>query len=64
METAIKEFYQSRRFTNYNYTPAERIDLNILSTISSQPAADRFEATLQDHLCTTGLWNGLQHADP
>ncbi|MBK7383167.1 MAG: DUF4835 family protein [Flavobacteriales bacterium] len=47
METAIKEFYQSRRFTNYNYTPAERIDLNILLTISSQPAADRFEATLQ-----------------
>ncbi len=47
LETAIKEFYQNRRFTNLNYTPAERIDINLLLTITSQPAADRFEGNLQ-----------------
>jgi hypothetical protein len=47
MEVAIKEFFQNRRFTNLNYAPSERIDLNILLTISNQPAADRFEGTLQ-----------------
>lgn len=47
LETAIKEFYQNRRFTNYNYAPDERIDINLLLTISSQPAPDRFEGTLQ-----------------
>ena len=47
LEAAIKEFFQNRRFTNYNYAPAERIDINILITISSQPAADRFEGSLQ-----------------
>ena len=47
MEQAIKEFFQSRRFTNLNYSPSERIDINILLTISAQPANDRFEGTLQ-----------------
>ncbi len=47
METSIKEFFQNRRFTNYNYAQSERIDINILITISSQPATDRFEGTLQ-----------------
>jgi len=47
MELAIREFFNSRRFTNYNYAPAERIDLNLLLTISNQPAPDRFEGTLQ-----------------
>ena len=47
MEVAIKEFFQNRRFTNLNYAPSERIDINILLTISSQPAPDRFEGTLQ-----------------
>jgi hypothetical protein len=47
MEVAIKEFFQNRRFTNLNYAPAERIDLNILLTINNQPAPDRFEGTLQ-----------------
>ena len=47
MEVAIKEFFQNRRFTNLNYAPTERIDINILLTISSQPAPDRFEGTLQ-----------------
>ncbi|MEO8588088.1 MAG: DUF4835 family protein [Flavobacteriales bacterium] len=47
LELAIKEFFQSRRFSNYNYAPTERIDINILLTISSQPAPDRFEGSLQ-----------------
>lgn len=47
LEAAIKEFFQNRRFTNYNYATTERIDINILITISSQPAPDRFEGSLQ-----------------
>lgn len=47
LETAIREFYQSRRFTNYNYAPSERIDLNILLTVNDMPTQDRFECNLQ-----------------
>jgi hypothetical protein len=47
LETAIKEFYQSRRFTNLNYAPGERIELNILLTINNMPTPDRFECNLQ-----------------
>ncbi len=47
LELAIKEFFQSRRFSNLNYAPGERIEINLLLTINSQPAADRFEGTLQ-----------------
>lgn len=47
LEMAIKDFYQNRRFTNQNYAPSERIDINLLLTISNQPAPDRFEGTLQ-----------------
>lgn len=47
LEQAIKEFFQNRRFTNLNYAPSERIDINLLLTISNQPAPDRFEGTLQ-----------------
>jgi len=47
LETAIKEFFQSRRFTNLNYAPAERIELNLLITINNMPTPDRFECNLQ-----------------
>lgn len=47
LEIAIKDFYQTRRFTNLNYAPNERIDINLLLTITSQPASDRFEGNLQ-----------------
>ncbi len=47
LETSIKEFFQNRRFTNLNYRPEERIEINLLLTINSQPASDRFEGTLQ-----------------
>lgn len=47
LELAIKEFFQSRRFTNLNFAPVERIDLNMLLTINNMPTMDRFEGTLQ-----------------
>lgn len=47
LETAIKEFFQSRRFTNLNYAPSERIDINLLLTINAMPSTDRFECNLQ-----------------
>ncbi len=47
LETAIKEFFQSRRFTNLNYAPQERIDVNLLLTITNMPTMDRFEGNLQ-----------------
>lgn len=47
LEMAIKDFYQTRRFTNLNYAPSERIDINLLLTITAQPASDQFEGNLQ-----------------
>lgn len=47
LETAIKEFFQSRRFTNLNYSPVERLELNILLTINNMPTPDRYECNLQ-----------------
>lgn len=47
LEIAIKEFYQNRRFSNLNYAPGERIDINLLLTINSVPSPDRFEGSLQ-----------------
>ena len=47
LELAIKEFYDSRRFTALNFAPSERIDINLLLTISSVPAPDRFVGSLQ-----------------
>jgi hypothetical protein len=47
LEQSIREFFNSRRFTNYNYAPTERIDINLLLTITAQPATDRFEGSLQ-----------------
>ena len=47
METSIREFFNNRRWTNFNYLPAERLDLNLAITIQSQPATDRFTGTLQ-----------------
>lgn len=47
LETAIKEFYQTRRFSNRNYAPEERIDINLLLTINSQVDQTRYEGSLQ-----------------
>ena len=37
METAITQLMNTRRWTNHNYTQAERIALNLLITINSDP---------------------------
>ena len=47
LENAIMQLMNTRRWTNYNYAPAERIDCNFLITVSSQPSIDRFEGTMQ-----------------
>jgi hypothetical protein len=47
MEGTIREFMNTRRWTNFNYAGNERIDLNLLLTISNHPTTDRFEGTLQ-----------------
>jgi hypothetical protein len=47
LENAIMQLMNTRRWTNYNYAPAERIDCNFLITVNSQPSIDRFDATMQ-----------------
>ncbi len=47
LENALMQLMNTRRWTNYNYAPAERIDCNFLITINSQPSIDRFEGTMQ-----------------
>ncbi|MDX9751312.1 MAG: DUF4835 family protein [Flavobacteriales bacterium] len=47
LEAAIKEFYQSRRFTDQNYAPHERIEINMLFTVTNMPSMERFEGNLQ-----------------
>ncbi len=47
METSITQMMNTRRWTALNFSPAERIDCNMLLTINDQPAADRFQGTLQ-----------------
>src|SRR5689334_7064326 len=47
LEQAVAQLMNTRRWTNFNYAPAERIDCNFLFTISEQPSIDRFKGTLQ-----------------
>lgn len=47
LENAIMQLMNTRRWTNYNYAPAERIDCNFLITVNSQASIDRFEGTMQ-----------------
>ena len=47
LESAIMQLMNTRRWTNYNYAPAERIDCNFLITVTSQPSIDRFNGTMQ-----------------
>lgn len=47
METSIMELMNTRRWTALNFSPAERIDCNMLLTINEQASADRFSGTLQ-----------------
>lgn len=47
LENAIMQLMNTRRWTNYNFAPAERIDCNFLITVNSQASIDRFEGTMQ-----------------
>lgn len=47
METSITELMNTRRWTNLNFNPGERIDCNMLLTINEQSSADRFSGSLQ-----------------
>jgi len=47
LENAIMQLMNTRRWTNFNYGPQERIDCNFLITVGSQPSIDRFEGTMQ-----------------
>jgi hypothetical protein len=47
LENAIKEFYNTRRFTNFNFAPNERIEINLLLTVNNMPTQDRYEGSLQ-----------------
>lgn len=46
MQTALTEFVNNRRWTNYEFKPEERIECSFLITIKSRPSTDRFVATL------------------
>lgn len=47
METSIAQMMNTRRWSALNFSPAERIDCNMLLTINEQPSTDRFRGTLQ-----------------
>lgn len=47
LETALTQMMNTRRWTNYNYAPAERIDCNFLFTISEMTSIDHFKGTMQ-----------------
>ncbi len=46
MQTALTEFLNSRRWTNYEFKINERIECNMLINITDRPSVDRFKATL------------------
>ncbi|MCD7971957.1 MAG: DUF4835 family protein [Candidatus Azobacteroides sp.] len=47
METAIREFMNNQKWTNYKISNAERIDCSLFITISEMPAENQFVADLQ-----------------
>ncbi len=46
MRTALMEFVNNRRWTNYDFKPEERIECSMVINIGERPASDRFIATL------------------
>jgi hypothetical protein len=46
MQTALMEFANNKRWTNYEFQPQERIECSMVITIGERPSADRFNATL------------------
>ena len=51
LEVAIKEFFQNRRFTNLNFAPSERLDINLLLTIKGVELNGGTK-------CCCGHWHG------
>lgn len=47
LENNIIEFLNNRRFTNFNYSVEERIEMNLLFTVQEQPAIDQFKGKFQ-----------------
>jgi hypothetical protein len=47
METAIEQFMNSRKWTNDTYKPYEKINCNMLITITKMPTIGSFSATVQ-----------------
>lgn len=47
LESAITQMMNTRRWTNLNFAPAERIDCNFLITINEMPSISQFKGTMQ-----------------
>ncbi|MEI6123331.1 MAG: DUF4835 family protein [Bacteroidota bacterium] len=47
LQTAIREFMNTRRWSNYTYNPEEKIDCNIFITITERTSDVDFKGTLQ-----------------
>lgn len=47
LESAITQLMNTRRWTNQNYAPAERIDCNMLLTVNEMSSISQFKGTLQ-----------------
>ncbi|HEY0975976.1 MAG TPA: DUF4835 family protein [Flavobacteriales bacterium] len=47
LETAMTQLMNTRRWTNMNYAPAERIDCNMLLTVNEMASINQFKGTLQ-----------------
>lgn len=47
LQTALDEFVNQKQWTNKTYKPQEKINCAFNITINKQPAANRFEATIQ-----------------
>lgn len=46
LQTALTEFLNSRRWSNYEFKVNERIECNMLLNITGRPSTNRFKATL------------------
>ncbi len=46
LQTELTEFVNSRQWTGYEFKMNERIECNMVISISNRPSTDRFEATL------------------
>jgi len=47
LQTAIREFMNDRKWTNYSYKYEERIECSILINVSERPSTSQFKASIQ-----------------